>query len=62
MVCGNGKSMCEYFFYFYGFSKIPPFNYVCNHLFIGKNFIWLKGKTNKDQPLDFKNKSQQFIC
>ena len=35
---------------------------MCNHLFIGKNFIWLEGKANQDQQLDFKNKSQPLIC
>jgi len=28
---------------------------VCNHLFIGENFLWLVGKANQDQPLDFKD-------
>jgi len=31
-------------------------------LFIGEHSFGLEHRTNQDQPLDFKNKSQQFIC
>jgi hypothetical protein len=47
-------------FFFLVFLK-SPILCVCNHLFIGENFLWLEGKVNQDQPLDFKNKSQPFI-
>ena len=34
------------FVFFPDLSKIPLFVCVCNHLFIGENFIWLEGKAN----------------
>ena len=43
-------------------SKIPPGVCVCNHLLIDENCFWLESKVNQDQTLNFKNKSQSFIC
>ena len=51
--------MCVFFFPL----KSPPVCVcVCNHLLIDENCFWLESKVNQDQSLNFKNKSQSFIC
>ena len=68
---GIGKVCVSIFYFFLYLSNFLPLLSVCvcvcvcvcvTHLFIDKNLLWLKGKANQDQPLDFKNKSQSFIC
>jgi hypothetical protein len=44
VVCGNGKSMCEYFFNFYGFSKTPPLITCVTTYLLVKILFGLKAK------------------
>jgi hypothetical protein len=52
----------SFYLFIFWFPKISSL-FVCGitiYLYVNK-FLWLEGKANQDQPLNFKNKSQPFI-
>jgi len=54
------------FFLFSGLSPKFLSNFCLSFVYVSvttyENFLWLKSKASQDQSLNFKNKSQPFIC